>query len=264
MIYNKIKSYRADYDRVYNYDTIGRPYEYFDVYEKVATSVLSFPVSYQAFDFLRLGVGVNINIYHAETSRVCLNDEYLYEHFNGEIDFVLFRPKLGAVARFNDHISVGTTLILPSSKRIKECVFWKEIKYEKNAFPLEFGFGSKIDLGWIPLSLLVDYNYSNEAANREFVDSHQAGIGLECGILPSLQLRTGYLYQNDFRDLDYLEDGSCFWCDNTSYEQMFFTGGATFRWRKTSWDVAVMQSGFTSDLSQTYFKMGVTLDLEQR
>lgn len=265
LLYSKSNNLRADYGSVYNYDCSGLiVIESFDQYEKAAISVLSIPVSYKLNDMFTFGVGLNTHIYHAQTSRACMNDYEEWEHFNGEIDFVLFRPKAGIIANFGQNLSFGATFVPPATKRVKENVCWEEIKYDKNSFATELAIGTKYSFGSFPLSILADYRYSNEAVNVEFQDKLEASFGLESKILPFLTIRTGYMYQNDFRDLDYVQDGSLYWCDQDSYEQNFATAGASVKWRKTTWDLAVMHSGFASDLSQTYIKLGFTLDLEQQ
>lgn len=264
LLYSKTNNYRVDYGSVYNYDCSGLiVIESFDSYEKAAMSIFSVPVSYKLNEMFSLGVGLNTHIYHAETSRVCMNNYNEWENFKGEIDFVLFRPKIGIKANLGENFSLGATFVPPTSKRIKECVCWQEIKYDRNSFPTELAVGSKFNFGSFPLTVLADYHYTNEATNIEFIDKHEASFGIESKILPFMSIRTGYLYQNDYRDMDYVDDGALYWCDDSCFEQNFVTAGTSIKWRKTNFDIAVMHSGFSSDLEQTYLKLGVTLDLEQ-
>lgn len=262
MIYSKISSHKADMGMVHNYDTSGMIYETFNLYEKVAHSVFSIPVSYQISDQFRIGIGLDSHIYHANTSRACLNYIDEYENFKGEIDFVLFRPKIGAIANFGENFSIGATFVAPIEKRIKEKVCWEEICYDRNSFPLEFGFGTQYKFSNIPLNVLADYAYTNEAINVEFKDRHTFNFGIESSIASFMQLRAGYSFESDIRDLDYLEaDGYEFWGNTHSYEMNFITAGASVKWKGTTWDLSVMNSGVLSDLDQTYLKLGCTLDL---
>lgn len=264
LLYNKAFNMEIGYGSVENYDCSGTVLlESFDLYEKVAMSILSIPVSYKINNILTLGVGINTHIYHAETSRACYNSNEEWDNFRGKIDFVLFRPKVGFLANLSSSLAVGATFVPPTSKRIKEKVVWQEIRYEKNSFPTQFAVGTKFSLDSIPLSLLADYRFSNEAISAEFIDKQEASFGVESNLSKNFTLRAGYLYQNDYRNKDYVSNESLYWCKNDSYEQNFITAGASLKWRKTTWDVAIMHSGFTSDLAQTYAKLGLSLDLDQ-
>lgn len=266
--YNKIGSHEADLGVVHNYDTSGLIYETFYLYEKVSQSKVSIPVSYLLNDRIRLGLGLDVALYSAKTSRVSRNmttDQY--ENFKGKIDFVLFRPKFGVIGNVTDGLSLGMTFVPPTGKRIKEKVCWQEIKYERNSFPMEFRAGTQYSFKNIPVTILADYSFVNDAINEEFVDRNDFHLGIEGSVLPFLQLRTGFYTQYDNRDIGvYGDDGQLFWCDTNSYDQNFVSAGASIQWRKTSWDLAVMDSSLLSsgDLSQTYFKLGCTLELENQ
>jgi hypothetical protein len=127
---------------------------------------------------------------------------------------------------------------------------------------LEIGFGTKYSFSKLPISLLADYVFTNEAINVEFVDSHKCNFGVEGTLNSFIQLRAGYSYESDIRDLDYLEaDGSQLWGDVDSYEMNFVTAGASVNWKGTTWDLAVMNSGLMSDIDQTYVKLGCSLNI---
>jgi long-subunit fatty acid transport protein len=263
VIYSKLSSHEADMGTVYNYDTSNIVIETIDLWEKVAHSVFSIPVSYKFSDKLRIGIGLDSHLYHANTSRACINSILEYENFKGEIDFILFRPKLGAIAKLGNNFSVGATFVPPTEKRIKEEVCWEEICYDRNSFPLEFGLGTQYQFSKIPLTVLADYSYTNEAINVEFKDRHNLNVGLEGNITSFMQLRAGYSYESDIRDLDHLEaDGDEFWGNTHSYEMNYLSAGASIKWKATTWDLAVMNSGVLSDFDNTYIKLGCTLDLE--
>ena len=265
MLYSKLSSHTAELGKVHNYDTTGMICETIDLYEKVAHSVFSIPVSFQLSDRYRIGVGLDSHLYHANTSNACLNYILEYENYKGEIDFVLFRPKLGAIANLNDQLAVGATFVFPTEKRIKEKVLWQEICYDKNLFPLEIGFGTSYRFNALPLTILADYQFINEAINVEFKDSHKFNFGIEGKAASFLQLRAGYSYESDIRDKDFLrENGSHLWSNNGSYELNILSAGASLNWRGTTWDLAVMNSGLMSSLDQTYLKLGCTLDLENK
>lgn len=262
-MYSKKSSHFADMGEVYNYDTSGMIIEVIDLYEKVAHSVLSIPVSYSISEKFKLGIGLDTHIYHAKTSRACLNYIEEYESVKGEIDFVLFRPKLGLISKLGDNFSIGATFVPPTEKRIKEEVCWQTIRYDKNSFPLEFGFGTQYKFNNIPISILADYSYVNEAINVEFKDSHKVNFGIEGNIASYLQLRAGYAYESDYRELDYLQpNGYDYWCNDSSYEMNLLTAGVSVNWKRTTWDLAVMNSGVLSDVDQSYIKLGCSLDLE--
>jgi hypothetical protein len=267
LTYNKVGSHEADLGVVHNYDTSGLIYETFNLYEKVAQSKVSIPVSYVLNDRIRLGLGLDVALYNAKTSQACMNDIELYENVKGKIDFVLFRPKFGVIGKVTNGLSFGMTFVPPIDKRIKEKVCWEEIKYERNSFPMEFRAGTQYSFKNLPITILADYSFVNDAINEEFIDRNDFHLGIEGTVLPFMQLRTGFYTQYDNREVDvYGDDGQLFWCDTNSYDQNFVSAGASIQWRKTHWDLAVMDSSLLSsgDLSQTYFKLGCTLELENQ
>ena len=268
LTYNKIGSHEADLGVIYNYDTTGIVYETFNLYEKVAQSKISIPVSYVFNDRIRGGLGLDVAIYHAKTSRACYNEKIDgYDNIKGNIDFILFRPKFGLIGKVTEGLSLGLTFVPPTEKRIKEEVCWEQIKYERNSFPMEFRAGTQYSFSSLPITFLADYSFTNEAINAEFKDRSDFHLGVEGNVLPFLQIRTGFYTQFDYRELDHIGDnGQVFWCDTNSYDQNFVAAGASVQWKKMSWDLAVMDSSLLSsgDLAQTYFKLGCTLELENQ
>ncbi len=267
LTYNKIGSHEADLGGGQKNETSGQVYETLYLYEKVAQSKVSIPVSYVLNDKIRLGLGLDVALYSAKTSRACLNDIEVFENVKGKIDFVLFRPKFGVIGKVTNGLSLGMTFVPPVDKRIKEKVCWEEIKYDRNSFPMEFRAGTQYSFKNIPLTISADYSFVNDAINEEFVDRNDFHLGIEGTVLPFLQLRTGFYTQYDNREIGvYGDDGQLFWSDTNSYDQNFVSAGASIKWRKTSWDLAVMDSSLLSsgDLSQTYFKLGCSLELENQ
>ena len=268
LTYNKLGSHEADLGVVNNYDTSGMIYGTFRLYEKVAHSKVSIPISYEFNEKVRGGLGLDVSIYHARTSHACFNVEVgEYDNVKGNIDFILFRPKVGLITKVTDDLSFGLTFVPPTSKRIKEKIYWEEIKYERNSFPMQFRAGTQYTISNLPITVLADYAYTNEAINAEFKDRSDFYIGVEGNVLPFLQIRTGFYTQFDYRHLDHIGDnGQIFWDDTDSYDQNFATVGASVKWQNMIWDLAVMDSSLISsgDISQTYFKLGCTLELENQ
>lgn len=262
LLYSKSGSHKVDMGKVYNFMPSGLAFESFDAYEKASYSVFSIPVAYHLNKNVSVGLGLNTHIYHAATSRVCLDElTNEYDQYDGEIDFFIFRPKVGLLVNILPNIDFGATIIAPTSKRIKEKVTWREINYDRNQFPMEAGVG--LSTKWQNYNLLIDYMFVNEAINEEFIDRNEIRCGLEKQMGKNISLRTGYLYQSDYRDLSYQQDGKDFWDKDVSYEQHFLTLGASLQWKQSNFDFALMHSGLTSDLDQTYLKVGASLNLSK-
>ncbi len=264
IIYNQLSSYKVDYGYIYNYDNFGYITDVFHVYEKVAISSLSFPVSYSYRNILRLGIGLDFNIYEANNSDVIYTEYQAYEGYKSEIDFVLFRPKIGAIVKPLENLSFGFTFLPASKKNIVEQITWYKIEYKANEFPLEIRVGTQYSLKNIPIDLLFDYKYTQESAYLEFKDRNDFYFGLEYDIIPKMHLRTGFFTQYDYRNMDYENgDGTNYWFDMNSYDKNYLTLGLSYFWRRTKFDIAIMDSHLLSEnnMAQTHIKINCLLEL---
>lgn len=264
LLYNKKSSYIADYGYIYNYDNNGVITDVFHIYEKAEISSISLPITYKHNDKLRFGIGLDLNIFHSISIIPCLFGDQTYYCQNGEIDFTLFRPRLGIIYNPLRTLLMGFTFTPESKKKIIEEILWHKYEYEANTFPMEIVVGAKYSLPGIPLDLLVDLKYSNESGYTEFKDRNDFHVGIEYDLLSNLQIRSGFFTQFDYRNMDYtVEDGSDYWLDTESYDKNYITFGLSYLWKRIKFDFAVMDSKLFSDsnMAQTHIKASCLLEL---
>ena len=267
LLYNKNSNHIADYGYIYNHDINGVITDIFHIYEKTETSSVSLPIAYKHNDKLRLGIGLDLNIYHSISKIPCLFGDQTYYCQKGEIDFTLFRPRFGIIYNPLKTLSMGFTFTPESKKKIIEEIQWRKYEYKATTFPRELVVGVQYSLHSIPLDLLVDFKHSNESGYAEFIDRNDFHVGIEYDLLSNLQIRSGLFTQFDYRNMDYTwEDGSEYWLDTESYDKNYLTFGLSYMWKRMKFDFAVMDSQLFSDsnMAQTHIKASCLLELTEQ
>ena len=267
IIYTAKSSYNIDLGEIYNTHN-GEIVETFQINERRYIKSVNIPISYVLEKF-RFGVGLNLDVYHSEISNVypASNDTWL--GYCGNLDFLLFQPKLGAIYSPLQNLNFGVSLLVPVEKNLTRQCGMFDLDFEKNTFPMEIAIGTKYTNSTIPISVLFDFNYKQYSKIPEFVDANNFHFGLEYKVMEKLHLRTGMFTNFDIRDTnytitDYDGDEHDYWMDSATYEdRKFATFGLTYFWKRTEINLAVVDNSFLtdSDVKQTYAKLGFTVQL---
>ena len=268
LIFTKKSSYAIDWREVHNYDNYGEIIESFSRYENRYTHSVNLPFSYIHGKF-RFGLGLNLDLYHSEIKDVYMQQNGNWEGYSGDLDFVLFRPKLGTIYSPSKNLSFGLSFIIPTEKKLTTECNWGDLEHNKNKFPMEILVGTKYSIPNIPFSLLLDFSHKHYSAIPEFVDGNDIRMGLEYALWEKLQIRAGAFTSFDIRDTDYTVtdyEGNeyDFWSDSNTFEdRKFLTFGLSYLWKRTKFNLAVVDNSLLtdSDLKQTYVKLGFTIQL---
>lgn len=257
VIYTAKSSYSAGFGEI----------ETFPRSEKRYIRSVNLPISYVLEKF-RFGVGLNLDIYHSEFSDAFPLNGTWYS-ITGELDFYLFRPKLGAIYSPSEDISFGLSFLIPAKKELTTNCGSITLKHDKNEFPMEILIGTKYSTPNIPLSVLLDFSHKHYSEMPEFEDSNNIHFGLEYELLEKLHLRTGMFTNFDIRNMDYTftndaGDEYDYWFDSDTFEdRKFLTFGLSYFWKRTEINFAVVDSSLltNSDVKHTYAKLGFTIQL---
>ena len=263
LIYKQDYNYEVDYGELNITDNYGNIIATFDYYAKVSIASISVPVSYNFSNYLFFGVDLNFNIYHSENPELFFGSDI--DVIKGEVDFVLFRPKFGIIIKPFDYLNFGLTYLPATNKQINKKVKWGEIKYDENTFPLELRIGTAINIQKIPIKFLFDYFHSQNSEETILVNRNDFHFGIEYDLLNNLTIRSGFFTQFDYRNMS-LEgfEGEDYWLDMSSYDQKFLTLGTSFKWRKSTFSLAILDSHLLTEgkIEQTYLKFSYKLDIE--
>jgi len=267
IIYTAKSSYNIDLGEVYNTHN-GEVLDIFSLSEKRYINSINVPISY-VLDKFRFGVGLNLDIYHSEINNVYPLDNGSLSSFCGKLDFILFRPKLGAIYSPLQNLSFGLSFLMPVEKQLTTDCNQFCVEYNKNIFPMEILVGTKFTTPNIPLSVLVDFSYKQYSEMDEFVDSNNFHLGLEFAPFEKLHIRTGMFTNFDIRNTDYTVTDDAgneydYWQDSETFEdRKFLTLGLSYFWRRTEINLAVVDNSLLtdSDIKQTYAKLGFTVQL---
>ncbi len=267
IIYTAKSSYSMDLGEAYNTHN-GEIIETFSLSEKRYINSVNIPISYVLEKF-RFGVGLNLDIYHSEINNVYPQFNGSWASFCGELDFILFRPKLGAIYSPLQNLSFGLSFLMPVEKKLTTDCSQFVVEYNKNTFPMEILVGTKYTTPNIPLSVLFDFSYKQYSEMDEFVDSNNFHLGLEFAPFEKLHIRTGMFTDFDIRNTDYtvtdeLGNEFDYWQDSETFEdRKFLTLGLSYFWRRTEINLAVVDNSLLtdSDVKQTYAKLGFTVQL---
>ncbi|MDA3813922.1 MAG: hypothetical protein PF570_06675 [Candidatus Cloacimonetes bacterium] len=267
LIYTAKSSYNIDLGEVYNTHN-GDIIDIFSMSEKRYINSVNIPISYVLEKF-RFGVGLNLDIYHSEVNNVYPLENESWASYCGELDFILFRPKLGAIYSPLQNLSFGLSFLIPVEKKLTTNCGFGFLEYDKNIFPMEVLVGTKYSSSIIPLSVLFDFSYKQYSEMPEFVDSNNFHLGLEYAPLEKLHIRTGMFTNFDIRNTDYTitdmsGDEFDYWQDSDTFEdRKFLTLGLSYFWRRTEINLAVVDNSLLtdSDVKQTYAKLGFTVQL---
>ena len=267
IIYTAKSSYNIDLGEIQNTHN-GEILGAFQLNEKRYIRSVNIPISYVLEKF-RFGVGLNLDIYHSEINNVYPSMNNSWQGFSGELDFLLFQPKLGAIYSPIQNLNFGLSLLVPVEKELTTYCGMFELDFEKNKFPMEIAFGTKYTNTTIPLSVLIDFNHKHYSDLPEFVDANNFHLGLEYKLMENLHIRTGMFTKFDVRNTDYVitnNDGDEFdyWNDSDTYEdRKYVTFGMSYFWKRTEINLAVVDNSFLTDgdIKQTYAKLGFTIQL---
>ena len=267
LIYSTKSSYNIDLGEVVNTHN-GEVLETFQLTEKRYVRSVNLPISYVLEKF-RFGVGLNLDIYHSEIENVYPMNNGTWNDYCGELDFIMFRPKLGAIYTPLQSLSLGVSMLVPTEKKLTTNCNYFSLEHNTNKFPMEIQVGTKYSSSKIPLSVLVDFSHKHYSDMPEYMDSNNLHLGLEFAPMQKLHLRTGIFTNFDYRNTDYtFTDGAGneydYWQDSETFvDRKYLTFGLTYFWKRTEINLAVVDSSLLtdSDVKQTYAKLGFTVQL---
>lgn len=267
LIYSTKSSYCMDMGEVVNTHN-GEVLEIFPITERRYIRSLNLPISYVLEKF-RFGVGLNLDIYHSEVENVYPMENGCWNDYCGELDFVMFRPKLGAIYTPLQNFSLGVSFLVPAEKKLTTNCGFFSLEHNTNKFPLEVAVGTKYTNSKIPLTVLVDFSHKHYSDMAEFVDSNNLHLGLEYAIHEKLHLRTGAFTNFDIRNTDYTVTDNYgnefdYWQDSDTFvDRKYLSLGLSYFWKRTEINLAVVDSSLLtdSDIKQTYAKLGFTVQL---
>lgn len=275
VIFTKKNSYAINWGEVHNYDNQGVLIESFPIYVNRYIHSVNLPISY-IYDKFRFGLGLNLDIYHSKIRDVYMQQNGYWQGYGGDLDFVLFRPQLGTIYSPTQNLSFGLSFIMPTEKKLTTECDWGNLEHNKNKFPMEILVGTKYSIPNIPFSMLLDFSHKHHSSIPEFVDGNDIRFGLEYALWEKLQIRAGAFTCFDIRDTDYTitdYEGNeyDFWVNiipdsNTFEDRKFLTFGLSYFWKRTKFNLAVVDNSLLtdSDLKQTYMKLGFTIELESQ
>jgi len=266
ILYTAKNSYCMDQGVAYNTHN-NEIIDTFPLTEKHYVRSVNVPISYVLEKF-RFGVGLNVDIYHSKIQNVYTNSLGSYSELCGELDFLLFQPKIGAIYSPLNNLNFGFSFLVPVDKKLSTKCQTFDLDFQKNKFPMELTVGTKYTTPSIPLSILVDFDHKHYSDHPEFVDANNFHFGLEYKLVEKLHLRTGMFTNFDIRNTDYTftYDGAeyDYWNDSETYEDRnYLTFGMSYFWKRTEINLAVADNSLLtdSDIKQTYAKLGFTIQL---
>ncbi|MDP8267573.1 MAG: hypothetical protein P9L97_02480 [Candidatus Tenebribacter davisii] len=267
LIYSTKSSYNINLGEMVNTHN-GEILETFQLTEKRYIRSVNLPISYVLEKF-RFGVGLNLDIYHSEVKNVYPLLNGTWNDYCGELAFLMFRPKFGAIYTPLQNFSLGISMLIPAEKKLTtDCIFFS-LEHNTNKFPLEMQVGTKFSSSKIPLSVLVDFSHKHYSDMPEYTDSNNFHLGLEYAPMKKLHLRTGIFTNFDYRNTDYtFTDGAGneydFWQESDTFvDRKYLSFGLTYFWKRTEINLAVVDSSLLTDseVKQTYAKLGFTIQL---
>jgi len=226
-----------------------------DVYRDLRIASFSVPIVFKLKDILSVGIYLSYTNFYSKTKlgenvyADTLTDSTWTEPNIITVDFNEIRPKFGIIFFPIENLSFGLTY-LPEAR---ETITIEEYTYDQNIFPSKIGIGISYKFNPIPLSLSLDYKYSNNSAEEWLVDRNDFHFGLGYDINNNFTLRGGFFTQKDYRS-----GSSAFGLSN--YDQTFITFGLSYRMNLLTINLSLMDSHLLSSgsIEQTYFNTGIS------
>jgi hypothetical protein len=228
---------------------------------KFITHNFSIPVAFN-YEWLRAGVNLNFTFYRGEFKGI-VTTESMPEGAYDEIHSSLWRfePQIGFIITPVKPFSFGMSFT-PGFSDSTTWYYNKVTPSERNGFvkyPWRLGMGGELRLLKDRLKLSLDYHFEKTSVIQNFKDKSNFNFGVEYQAMDYLTVRGGFFTLLDFRD----NTGTLTIGDEIDYDQYFLTLGGTFKYKGYSFNLALMDSHFTSKSSVYHTKIngGISMDL---
>jgi long-subunit fatty acid transport protein len=227
------------------------------------THIFTIPVLYNRENF---SVGANINIINfREDEKIKFYSPGLPDYSeNAYSTLWKLSYQFGVLFRVSEFLAFGATYS-PGMNEETEWYFDGNDDEPYNSlvkFPDKFSIGTEINLLNKKLNLTFDYQFENTSVYYDYLKNRSnIHLGIEYAIDSNLIIRTGYFTLYDFRNIP---NKQVTWPGGLySYEQFFVTLGGTYKYKRYSFNLAVMDSHLivNSHVSHTKINCGVGFDL---
>jgi hypothetical protein len=231
-----------------------------NIINKFITHNFTVPV---VFNYKWLSAGVNLNItYFWGEAKGTFSNEIQPEGYYDETHSKLWRfiPQFGAIVSPVKEFSLGLTI----TPGFNDSTAWHrdmssntELKSPVK-YPWRLGIGGELRLLKERLKLTLDYHFEKKSVLPGFKDKSNFNFGVEYQAKEYLTVRGGFFTLLDFRDnATAITTG-----DEIDYDQYFLTLGGTLKYKGYSFNLALMDSHFTSKSSVYHTKIngGISLD----
>jgi long-subunit fatty acid transport protein len=224
-----------------------------EAYRDFRISSFSVPIAFKFKDILNIGIDLSYTNFYSKYEFVeniyadTLTDSTGIEPNISTVDFNKIRPKFGIILSPIKNLSLGLTY-LPEAK---ESIIIENDTLDPNIFPSKIGIGISYKLVFIPLSLSLDYKYSNNSAEENLVDRNDIHFGLGYDINNNFTLKGGFFSQKDYRSG---------WSLIDDYDQIFTTFGISYKTSFLTLNLSLMDSHLFSNgsIEQTYVNTGIS------
>jgi len=230
-----------------------------ELYRNTKFSSFSIPFAFNFRNILNIGIDLNYTNGHSKNYYKS-EDPLLEAQLNDiSVNFNKIRPKLGIIISPLENLSLGLTYLPEAKENVSIELTDTTVTYnEPNIFPLKIGIGISYKLDVIPLSLSLDYKYSNNSAAGGLVDRNDIHFGLDYDINDNFTIRGGFFTQKDYRTPTSQSNLAEFGLDN--YDQIFTTFGLSYKISSLIINLSLMDSHLFSDgsIEQTYVNTGIS------
>ncbi len=259
LIWNTINSRRLDLGELIYTNEFGEQINKIDAYQDMKISTLMLSVVYNYKNRIKAGINFIGLYYHGYLNYMTtINNPNTPQ--DAKVDVLNFNAQFGFVANPLKNLSIGGTF----TPEVKQLFQWRAsdgttfTNSLSNIFPMKIGLGAEYRFSKIPLKLSFDYNYYNTSKQQGLKDRHDFNFGVEYDLLKQLTLRTGFFTLKDYRQ----SGPNYIYLDPIGkYDEYFLTIGGTYKFRKLSASIALMDSHISTGLiQQTLINGGITMD----
>jgi long-subunit fatty acid transport protein len=259
LLWNTTNSKKLDFGEIILTNEFGQEIGRQDMVQSMSINSLMLPVAFNYKNIFKAGVNLIMLYYHGNVNYVTtVNNPDNFQDAN--VDVINFNAQLGfTVMPFKD-LSVGGTF----TPQVKQFFTWKFADGSSfsnqisNYFPMRIGIGAEYRFRKFPLRVSFDYNYSNYSKQYGLKDRNDFNFGAEYDLLKRLTIRTGFFTLKDYRQN---EQGIYYIDPIGKYDEYFLTAGFTYRFKKLSASLSLMDSHISpGTVKQTLLNGGITMD----
>lgn len=259
LLWNTANSRRLDMGEFIFTNEFGQEISRVDAYQNMSISTLMLPVVYNYKNKIKAGINFIGLYYHGYLNYITtLKNPGVAQ--DAKVDVLNFNVQIGFVYSPFKNLSVGGTFTPQVKQLFKWCASdgTTFTNFASNIFPMKLGIGAEYGFSKVPLRVSFDYNYINTSKQDGLKDRNDINIGVEYDFLKQLTIRTGFFTLKDYRQ----NEANLFYIDPIGkYDEYFLTVGFTYKVKKFSASLALMDSHISTGLiQQTLLNGGITMD----